>query len=1076
MFAQAPCFASKKPRIGTFFGRGVLNWMGVGLILIALLLSLLSAGRINSNQLGKSSQLFGSIISIITMLRYCLAGCYEVMQDLIRNVHWEGEGADINVLSMVSDLAATYGFVIEENGKELFSIGISPKDKAYPQMAIAVMHEKKDQINMLTACYTFMTEACAGPNLANQELLVHSNLCRPVLKVLQYLEAEPDTAEGTGMRHRNLQSIDDHVATVQQGLADYGEHYGLELLGTKRDGQVKQELDGLLPELVLSIPEKKATRKLMIILEELDKVDEECETDILVTLTALLEGRRPGHPLYDALIKHLFVEEQGGEDASKWTTGTYFQNMGSHYHKFKEEKDPEAARHNLGNADDCTDWETAVSYYLLLRTLMVGTHNYVDELRDATKTWNDNNSEPFTQYVKRVDIVTNNSLSAIFFEAPVECIATDKSTIVGTVKKALIHRTALMNDQERVREYIRSAGMVQECIKEQYMLKRNPFTKYLVKEKLISWIALLICVVLNMLFIVGHRTIVGDDRYSGTANHRTESAENDGSSGGSGESGHEIVGHLGDANSFARQETAFLVLSRCHLVFAVLQAISYFLNHLTVERMKYSDNYKFRKPFKSAPISWMIEFLMFWLLETRATYQILAITMSIIGNFSNPSGFVFGLFELCFKVSTIQLINTAIMQSMPKLVGALILSGICTYTFAVIGMLVLPGEYNNGIGATACTIEMLDTNGTFPTCLMDHLMTFGGGIEFNDVVGGFGGFAFGMIYNIIMVLLLSNIFIGIISDQFGELRAEAMALEDKEKNECYVCSHNRTKLEAANPETGGFDGHIHNVHHPWSFVYFMMHVAQKQENKEHLTGPELLFLNAKDAEDLDPMWPLGQALSIDGANANTDTIDLKYISNQINDNKEENKSTSDQIGTMLEKMQTLTKVTSLETFALLHASSSGDLAQVQNILNMNVDVNSKDYDMRTPLHLAAAEGKQKVVELLINQQADPSAEDRFENTPITEAAKGKHMKVETLLRDRQTRVEDALHESRKRSESTVSSSGARPRTATVLNDPTAMNIGFDTSGVRGPRFDMRSQSAPTMHLDRSDDDTDDLDF
>ena len=58
-------------------------------------------------------------------------------------------------------------------------------------------------------------------------------------------------------------------------------------------------------------------------------------------------------------------------------------------------------------------------------------------------------------------------------------------------------------------------------------------------------------------------------------------------------------------------------------------------------------------------------------------------------------------------------------------------------------------------------------------------------------------------------------------------------------------------------------------------------------------------------------------------------------------------------------------------------ASAGDIENLKLLLNNGVDPNQGDYDGRTPLHLACAEGKDAVVELLISFKADVNFEDRW---------------------------------------------------------------------------------------------------
>lgn len=62
--------------------------------------------------------------------------------------------------------------------------------------------------------------------------------------------------------------------------------------------------------------------------------------------------------------------------------------------------------------------------------------------------------------------------------------------------------------------------------------------------------------------------------------------------------------------------------------------------------------------------------------------------------------------------------------------------------------------------------------------------------------------------------------------------------------------------------------------------------------------------------------------------------------------------------------------------ALCSAASTDDMEQLKRLVENKANVNAGDYDSRTPLHLAAAEGNDKAAEYLLDQKADPCALDR----------------------------------------------------------------------------------------------------
>ncbi|EKX38332.1 hypothetical protein GUITHDRAFT_54093, partial [Guillardia theta CCMP2712] len=70
---------------------------------------------------------------------------------------------------------------------------------------------------------------------------------------------------------------------------------------------------------------------------------------------------------------------------------------------------------------------------------------------------------------------------------------------------------------------------------------------------------------------------------------------------------------------------------------------------------------------------------------------------------------------------------------------------------------------------------------------------------------------------------------------------------------------------------------------------------------------------------------------------------------------------------------------------------------VKMLIRQGADLNETDYDKRTVLHMACAEGNYKIVEMLLNYGADKNCKDRWGNTPLQEAINNKHATVISLL-------------------------------------------------------------------------------
>jgi len=83
---------------------------------------------------------------------------------------------------------------------------------------------------------------------------------------------------------------------------------------------------------------------------------------------------------------------------------------------------------------------------------------------------------------------------------------------------------------------------------------------------------------------------------------------------------------------------------------------------------------------------------------------------------------------------------------------------------------------------------------------------------------------------------------------------------------------------------------------------------------------------------------------------------------------------------------------------LLFAAANGDCAAIRRYALSGMDMCAADYDGRTALHLAAAEGHLDVVKLLLEQcKVDVKAKDRWGCVPLEDAKKFKHDMVFTYL-------------------------------------------------------------------------------
>ncbi|XP_077780036.1 glutaminase liver isoform, mitochondrial isoform X2 [Podarcis muralis] len=87
---------------------------------------------------------------------------------------------------------------------------------------------------------------------------------------------------------------------------------------------------------------------------------------------------------------------------------------------------------------------------------------------------------------------------------------------------------------------------------------------------------------------------------------------------------------------------------------------------------------------------------------------------------------------------------------------------------------------------------------------------------------------------------------------------------------------------------------------------------------------------------------------------------------------------------------------------LLFAAYSGDLSALRRFALSAMDMEQKDYDSRTALHVAAAEGHLEVVKFLVEAcRVNPFVKDRWGNIALDDATQFNHLEVVKLLKDYQ---------------------------------------------------------------------------
>ncbi|CAL5371559.1 unnamed protein product [Camellia sinensis] len=110
------------------------------------------------------------------------------------------------------------------------------------------------------------------------------------------------------------------------------------------------------------------------------------------------------------------------------------------------------------------------------------------------------------------------------------------------------------------------------------------------------------------------------------------------------------------------------------------------------------------------------------------------------------------------------------------------------------------------------------------------------------------------------------------------------------------------------------------------------------------------------------------------------------------------KNGHDRVASILVKEGAALKIDDAGSF-LCTVVTNGDSDFLKRILSNGIDPNSKDYDHRTPLHVAASEGLYLTAKLLLEAGASVFLKDRWGNTPLDEAQICGNKNLIRLLKD-----------------------------------------------------------------------------
>ncbi|ETW10527.1 hypothetical protein, variant 1 [Aphanomyces invadans] len=198
---------------------------------------------------------------------------------------------------------------------------------------------------------------------------------------------------------------------------------------------------------------------------------------------------------------------------------------------------------------------------------------------------------------------------------------------------------------------------------------------------------------------------------------------------------------------------------------------------------------------------------------------------------------VFLLLNPVFPELTI--IVHAVAWPWKSLVLSFCLMMIAIYIFAIVGFTYFRHQYPTVASSAANSTDTIAECGMLLSCYLttfDQTFKNNGGIGSymatqtpDDIMNWGPRLVFDNLFNIVILLIIVNIFFGIIIDTFGDQRSRMEARANDIAGKCFVCSLSRETFDRVAPL--GFEHHIRNEHNLWNYVFLVAHLRFKSENE-----------------------------------------------------------------------------------------------------------------------------------------------------------------------------------------------------------------------------------------------------
>ncbi|ETV83093.1 hypothetical protein, variant 2 [Aphanomyces astaci] len=243
--------------------------------------------------------------------------------------------------------------------------------------------------------------------------------------------------------------------------------------------------------------------------------------------------------------------------------------------------------------------------------------------------------------------------------------------------------------------------------------------------------------------------------------------------------------------------------------------------------------------FENVRLTNIVRSLGFLLLNPVYVYYVVYLSMAILGFAGHNFLFAFHLFDILLRFPELTIIVHAVAWPWKSLVLSFCLMMIAIYIFAIVGFTYFRHQFPTVASSVVNSTDAVAECGMLLSCYLttfDQTFKNNGGIGAHlatqtpdDLMNWGPRLVFDNLFNIVILLIIVNIFFGIIIDTFGDQRSRMEARLNDIAGKCFICNLSRETFDRLAPL--GFEHHVKNEHDLWNYVFLVAHLRFKSETE-----------------------------------------------------------------------------------------------------------------------------------------------------------------------------------------------------------------------------------------------------